>query len=469
MTGQILAGWASVDITPAKRVSMQGQNYERISERVNDPLFATALALESTGDGEREQAVLIACDLIVIRRPLLERLRAELAEELINLDLNKIIINAIHNHTGPYYSDEDMTPEFEEMGWSGWKELGEDAFLSPTEYFAFLVGQLKKLVIEAWSSRRPMEFAQELGHAVVGHCRRVSYQDGTAAMYGRTDCDSFQALEGGSDHGLELLYLFEGSALTGVVFNVACPSQVVELEKFISADFVGAARRRIKEQFGSGIFVLPQIGAAGDQSPRDLIRRGRSENNMFSLDGAEELGRRIAAAVEEGYSAACRDKRNCLEFKHRVEQITLPIRRVTDEEITWAEHKREEIEKNGSSGVLERLNCLGILERAEYQREISGFEMELHALRLGDAAIVTNPFELFLEYGMRIKARSRAIQTFIVQLACDFGAYLPTEKAVAGGSYSAAVFSGIVGPEGGSLLAERSVQVINSLWEDEVL
>ena len=32
--------------------------------------------------------------------------------------------------------------------------------------------------------------------------------------------------------------------------------------------------------------------------------------------------------------------------------------------------------------------------------------------------MATNPFELFLDYGLRIKARSEAPQTFIVQLAC---------------------------------------------------
>jgi len=52
--------------------------------------------------------------------------------------------------------------------------------------------------------------------------------------------------------------------------------------------------------------------------------------------------------------------------------------------------------------------------------------VEIHAIRLGDMAIATNRFELYLDFGIRIKARSKAVQTFVVQLA---GPSLKTEKA----------------------------------------
>ena len=91
------------------------------------------------------------------------------------------------------------------------------------------------------------------------------------------------------------------------------------------------------------------------------------------------------------------------------------------------------------------------------------YEMELHALRIGDAAVCTNPFEMFTDYGIRMKARSKAVQTFVVQLVGP-GTYLPTEKAVRGGHYSAVVHSSLVGPEGGQVLVERTVELINSTW-----
>jgi hypothetical protein len=88
--------------------------------------------------------------------------------------------------------------------------------------------------------------------------------------------------------------------------------------------------------------------------------------------------------------------------------------------------------------------------------------VELHVLRLGDVAMATNPFELFLDYGDEIKGRSKAVLTFVSQLTCDYQGYLPTRRAVAGGDYSAVNHT--VGPIGGRALVDESVKAINSLW-----
>ena len=80
--------------------------------------------------------------------------------------------------------------------------------------------------------------------------------------------------------------------------------------------------------------------------------------------------------------------------------------------------------------------------------------------------MATNPFEIFLDYGNRIKARSFAQQTFIIQLCNGYGGYLPTEKAEKGGHYSAYISSGNVGHEGGDILVRNTLNQINSLFEE---
>jgi hypothetical protein len=78
-------------------------------------------------------------------------------------------------------------------------------------------------------------------------------------------------------------------------------------------------------------------------------------------------------------------------------------------------------------------------------------------------AICTNPFELFLDFGIQMKSRSKAVQTFVIQLVGGAG-YVPTEKAVRGGGYSAVIQSNTIGPEGGQALADGTIELINRLW-----
>jgi hypothetical protein len=107
----------------------------------------------------------------------------------------------------------------------------------------------------------------------------------------------------------------------------------------------------------------------------------------------------------------------------------------------------------------------GTIRRFREQQYTEVYPVECHVIRLGNIAIVTSPFELFLDYGNRMKARSKAEQTFVVQLCCGSAGYLPTEKAEKGGHYSAYVSSGSVGHEGGDILVRNSIESINSLWE----
>ena len=106
----------------------------------------------------------------------------------------------------------------------------------------------------------------------------------------------------------------------------------------------------------------------------------------------------------------------------------------------------------------------GAIKRYREQQFTEVYSIESHVIRFGDIAITTNPFELFLDYGNRMKARSKAMQTFIVQLSCGASGYLPTEKAEKAGHYSAYVSSGNVGHEGGDLLTRRTIQEINDMF-----
>jgi hypothetical protein len=106
-------------------------------------------------------------------------------------------------------------------------------------------------------------------------------------------------------------------------------------------------------------------------------------------------------------------------------------------------------------------------ERFYLQKVEPRYPADLHVIRLGDMAFATSPFELYLDYGIQIKARSEAVQTFVVELANRPGSgYLPTARSVAGGAYGAVPASTNVGPEGGRDLVNWTVNTINDLMKD---
>jgi hypothetical protein len=107
---------------------------------------------------------------------------------------------------------------------------------------------------------------------------------------------------------------------------------------------------------------------------------------------------------------------------------------------------------------------LGVLQRFKVQEKHDVLNVEIHILRLGNIAIATNPFELFLDYGNQIKARSDAEQTFLIQLANGAEGYLPTKKAEEHGHYSAFIASGQMGSQGGEQLVRETLQNIREMF-----
>ena len=185
---------------------------------------------------------------------------------------------------------------------------------------------------------------------------------------------------------------------------------------------------------------------------------------MRKLSRVEELARRIVAAVDETFDAVKDDRHADVPLIHKMETLQLPMRLVTEAEYAevkaaFAAEKPTQMRNRWYGRVLER-----------YEKQKTNPQpvcrTEIHVLRIGDVVVCTNPFELFVDYGVRMKARSRAAQTFVIQLVggSESPCYLPTERAVRGGSYSAIVQSNDVGPEGGQVLVDRTVELIDSLW-----
>ena len=505
---QLKMGWSEIDITPDKKISLAGQFAERISEYVEKPLTATALAIEADG----EQLIMVSADAPSISHKVMVRVRELLADNKEGLDPEKVIINAIHTHTGYAPGGGQRTREGQSI-MSSWKDLllsmlkpgqkyiesapvsESPEIATPEECFEIATTRFAKVALDAWKNRKAgCSFANAFDRAAVGMCRRVGYSDNTAQMWGNANTAVFTEVEGGNDSGVELLFCFdEKKALQGVVVNLACPAQCVQHRLFVSPDFWGEAKKLLRERFGENIFMLPLCSAAGDQCPVDLVRWvnpdtdvhdpnlirhnppvRKADPSMFDLEGMKKAGKRVARAVFDAWDDAEGkfELQEDVKFEHQVHNMQLPLRRCTLTEYNdsvkalkdYVRNKEGDIDYNDVANLQK---YLGIIQRYDLQEKVETLDTEVHIIRLGSIAIATNPFELFLDYGNQIKARALCEQTFLIQLCCGAEGYLPTEKAEGHGHYSAFIASGQVGHEGGDLLVRETLKYINGMFEGD--
>lgn len=475
-TTSLNIGWATADITPEGPVSLFGQYYERIATHVDSPLTATACAIESfeAGGGNPEQAIMISIDLLWCTTAIQEAVRTLVAEQLPDFDVRKLFIFATHTHSGP-------EP------------------LADTAYGLVLVSRLAGMAVSAWRSRSPSGGVHAaIAYAAIGHNRRVNYADGTTEMYGEVNREDFIGMEGPEDSSMDLLFFRdEQGRLRGIIVNVPCPAQVTEAKYYVSADFWDTARKLLRERFSPDLFILAQCGVAGDISPRDLTRDYKAgEPNMWELEGALEIGRRIDHAVAEAYAKVAADPlQQTIPFKHVVDELEIPLRTVSrelyEESLAIVEEIRSrepadpshpdtawnrfltEIKENEQHKLYgpwdNKKSDYGVVRKKELEVEQyrshpkqRSYKAEIHVIRLGDVALASNPFELFVDYGFIIKGRTLPKQTFLVQLSCDYADYLPTQRALNGGGYSAMGTS--VGVDGGFVLVKRTIELVNNLF-----
>jgi hypothetical protein len=465
LAAELLVGTATADITPTEPVAVSGQFHLRIAKIVEKPITANVIALESREKGlSRDAAIMVSCDLLYIPTEVLELVRKAVRERLPDLDTAKLFLNGTHTHTAPVLLL-DKYP------------IPKEGVIQVEEYRSFLAQRIADAIVQAWNRRRVGSFTWGLSHAVVAYNRRAVYADGSARMYGRTDIAEFRNLEGYEDHDVNTLFFWnDSSELVGVIVNVSCPAQEVESRSAVNADFWHPVREALRERFGEQLCILAWTGASGDQSPHLMYRKAADERmvKLRGLDRLEEIARRIVRAVDDAYETVKNDRHADVPLIHKVETIRLPMRLVTEAEYNEAKEavKRsaDQIEQNPKAAVREhrRMKWYETTVKRFDRQKIDPkptYEMELHVVRIGAVAICTNSFELFTDYGIRVKAGSKAVQTFVVQLVGP-GTYLPTEKAIRGGGYSAVVHSSLVGPEGGDVLVDRTVNIINSLWTE---
>ena len=469
-------GAARCDITPDMPSFLAGQFSPRVSRGVEYPLTANVLAIESReGDKPLDSAIVISVDTAVVRASILLPIRDAVQEQLPEFDLGKLIVAGTHTHSAPPTVDGHFKQQ--------------EGVQVPSDYVRFAVAKIAAAARQAWEARKPARFSYGLGHAVVAYNRRAVYADGTAVMYGKTNDPNFRAIEGMEDHDVNSMFFWDANdKLLAIVVNVSCPSQEVESNRLLSSDFWGPTRALLGEKYGEDLTIVGLCGAAGDQSPHLRYRQAADDRmtRLRKLDRLREIARRIVRGVDEVYEAVQHAKQDDVVVKHQYAVLKLPQRIVTEAEYKACKAEAERLKANPDDG---RGNWNARIV-ARYERLKTDphptHATPVNVLRIGDAVLCTNQFELYTDYAVQLKARSKAVQTFVVQLAngaaepqppadapeadksnwhyASSGTYLPSARAVEGGGYGAVIQSNVVGPAGGQVLVEETLKMINAMF-----
>jgi hypothetical protein len=424
MSDGLLVGTYEVDITPKIGTLLAGGIYPRVSKGVHDPLMAKAIVLESNGT----RFAYVILDLLVLTRREGDR-AVEMASELSGIPPQNIVWATSHTHSGPYTMPLFGTTE-EEVVDSEWLS-------SLPENFAHCVAKADERKIPArWGFMRSYNYTLPLN-------RRLRFKDGRELnnfLIDRGEEAQCLGTAGPVDPEIGILFFedMEGK-LIAVLFNFALHLTTHFGEEF-SADYPSVVARRIKERFGEQVVALYMPGAMGD------INTYRS---------MEETGNMLAGSIIPKLLAR-KPREEAPILKAMKSEIRIPYRDFDQDQeeriraSQWPEDVQDVFRKE-----LEIIRKEGIREG----------ETILSVWRIGDIAFAGLPGELFVEWGLKIKAESPFPWTFPVELCCDYQGYLVTRKAWEGGGYESLIArSAKPSPEGVEMMVNKTLEMLEEIY-----
>lgn len=410
-TAQLEAGFSMMDITPPKwPVTLRGSFNPKPTDAAHDPLHARSFAFRN-GEG---RVVMTVVDILYISQDKIDEIKAEAARRS-GWRTTEMLISGTHTHSAP--SADGSSEEPAEVAFR------QHAFDGIVKAITSAIDRLEPAKMAFGSAEEASEVFN----------RRWYLKEGTMPPnpFGGIDKvkmnpprDLIVKPAGPIDPEVAVIAVKNGrNKPMGLFANYALHYVGAVPNRNVSADYFGQFAELAKYKVGGrnapdDYVAILSNGTSGDINNIDF-RGKRPPRAPF------EQIQQVATKVSDAAHKAVKD----VEFQSNL-PVSIVERRVTlknrkpdpaliEKSKKILEMTGEELKKEPRLAIHYAMRALRLNEGPDET------DVAIQAIRLGDQAIVSLPFEVLVEIGMELKEKSPFERTMIVELANGGFGYLP--------------------------------------------
>lgn len=428
-------GTGEVDITPPVGLYMCGGLQPRTNIGTDDPLMVKAMVVAGADGGLIAMA---GVDLIGLPRTLVDAAIDE-AHNRTGIPRDAILVSCSHTHSGPYTME-------------GLYVFG----VTDASYLDSLPGAIASSIERAYHALQEatMHIGRSLVHHLLHHRRVVNKADRKAVNTWMTDmiddlerCPQFIGTSGPVDPEMWVVRFDDRDGTPFAVLINYSLHVNTHFGTTWSADYPGVIAAEMRRVFGAGVTTVFTPGACAD------INTTQGGPGHW-LESARFLADRAVAAAYRG-----RQVPEPIAVAGVRRELLVPRR----DPATQAVGAVERLDWGGGRSWGEVFDPM----IAHVGAMPDPLPVPVGAVRIGPFAIASNPGELFVEYGLTIKARSPFPHTVVAELTNDLIMYQPTRPGFEQQGYETLVGPNRVAMEGIEMIVNTAVELLETLWQTE--